>query len=327
MKKFTACLLVLVLAVSTVFANGNGESSGSDWVKKVDIVVPAKAGGGTDLMARAIFQNVAKQAGNNIGIINNETGNAVVAMEEVRNADKDGSKILFYNGGMLTRIAAGYYNHSIDEFTVLGVGHGPEPGYALLVAGDSGMSTIDDVIAKAKEKNGSMLFGCNVGGTTQLMGAQLAEALGVEFKYVASGADTNTLTELVGHSIDICYANINQARQYVESGKAIAIGVLPQSDDVLTSPLLPDVPSMQELGYDLKFIVFSLIMGPAGMDEGLAKQIYEYLTVALADEEVNNLLTPAGLATALYGFEEGREILAEETEKYIEIFERYGLKK
>lgn len=216
MKKLLVVAFIAILTIGIVFANGAAESDPASWAKTVDVVVPAKAGGGTDLAARSIFGAVAKLEGNSIGIVNNDSGNCVVAFEEVRNAEPDGSKILYFNSGFLTRVASGIYNHTLDDFKIIAISCGADPAYGIMVAADSGIETIEDLKAKAAAAPGSVLFGCNMGGTTQVAGNKLADALGVEFKMVHSGSDTSCLTELVGGSIDVCFANVNQAKQYAD---------------------------------------------------------------------------------------------------------------
>ena len=317
MRKVLFIALVAILG-GLLFAGGATEEG--EWARTVDVVVPVKAGGGTDLAARAIFDKVAKIADKSIGIINNDSGNCVVAFEEVRNSDPDGSKILYFNTGFLTRVAAGIYNHTIDEFKVIGVSHGVEPAYALLVSAESGITDIEQLKEKAKAAPGSMLFGCNVGGTTEIMGRQLADSMGVEFKYVHSGSDTGTLTELIGKSIDVCYANVNQARQYVESGRAVALGVLGQTDEPDRCSILPDIPNLIELGYDVYFGVYMVILGPASMPDELARKIYDYCVEAYADPDVVELLKPAALDGVFVPYDEAASLLAETQEVYNEAF-------
>jgi putative tricarboxylic transport membrane protein len=319
MKKLLTVLLILTVAFAA-FANGETEKADDAWAKTVDVIVPAKAGGGTDLAARAMWDYIAKQEGNNIGIVNNDTGNCVVAFEETRTAQTDGSKILFFNGGFLTRIASGIYNHKVEEFTPIAVFYGSDPAYALLVSSESDIKTIEDLKAAASSRE--VVFGCNIGGTTQVMANDLAKAMGVNFKVVMSGSDTTALTELVGRSIDVCYVNVNQARQYVESGKAVALGILGQDNTpAKRSPVLPDVPNMNELGYDVSFGVYFIVAGPKGMSTALVQKIYNYLVAATQDPEVRALLEPSGLLSDTFTpFDEMADVLKKAQDSYIAAF-------
>ncbi len=320
MKKVIAIMLISWMAIGFVFANGTNEADSAAWAKTVDVIAPVKAGGGTDLAARAIFDKVAKLSGNSIGIVNNDTGNCVVAFEEVRNAEPDGSKILFFNGGFLTRIASGVYNHTVEDFTIIGISHGADPAYALMVSANSGIHSVEDLKAYALANPGKVLFGCNMGGTTQVMGMDLAKTLGVEFKFVHSGSDTATLTELVGGSINVCYANVNQAKQYAESGKAVILGVLGQDNKGTRSPILPEYQNLIELGYDTYFGVYIIVLGPKDMNPELARKIYDYLVQAYNDPDVITLLAPAGLTGVYVPFDEAHDILVRDQASYVEAF-------
>ena len=71
--------------------------------------------------------------------------------------------------------------------------------------------------------------------------------------FVESGSDTEKLTALVGGTIDAALVNVNQAKQYVESGKAKALAVVSNGDEGARSSVLPEVPSFQEQGVDCTF--------------------------------------------------------------------------
>lgn len=320
MKKVFAMVLVMALCICVIFAQGAAENP-AEWAKIVDVVVPASAGGGTDLVARAFFDSIAKSSGNNIAIVNNTEGNCVVAFETVRNAEPDGSKILFFNGGFLTRVASGIYDKSVEDFKVIAATYGQEPSYALLVSADSKYKTIEELDAAVKANPGELLFGCNIGGTTQVMGMELAGAMGGDFKYVHSGSDTTTLTELVGGNIDVCYANVNQARQYVESGKAIALGILGQDLQPTRSSVLPEIPNMVELGYDVCFKVYLLVLGPKTMSDELALKIHDYLVAANSDPAVIEILTPGGFANQNFvPFDEAPATVLKDQQSYVSAF-------
>ena len=92
----------------------------------------------------------------------------------------------------------------------------------LVVSGGSSYQTLDDLIGAAKERPGEVMFGVETGGTVHIQTGLFAKAAGIDVKYVEAGSDTEKLTALVGNSIDACFVNANQAKQYVESGKARA---------------------------------------------------------------------------------------------------------
>ncbi|QQO08510.1 Bug family tripartite tricarboxylate transporter substrate binding protein [Breznakiella homolactica] len=327
MKKIGIAVL-LVMFSSFVFAAGGQDSGGTSMPKSVEVYVPARAGGGTDVMARSLASYINKNSGSNLTIVNNTDGNGVVAMEMVRNAKKDGSVILQFHSTMLIKTATGVYNRSAaDDFTVIGVSRGlDKASYTLLVSAASDMNTLQDVINKAKANPGKLLAGVETGGTAHILSGMFARAAGIDLKFVEAGSDTEKLTTLVGGSIDMCLVNPNQAKQYIESGRARALAVVSRDDRGERSAVLPTVPSFIEQGINFSFASIHLFLGPKGMDPALVQQFYEYYVAASNDADVNAILGPAGFQMEFFGREEGIEAIRKQQAEIDVVVADLGLK-
>lgn len=314
-----------VVAVSALVGCAGGKSTGG-LPKTIEVQVPAKAGGGTDVMARALSSKITKDSGVNMTIVNNTDGGGVVAMETVRTAKGDGSKVLQFHTTMLIKTATGVYDKTCaDDFKIIGVSQGIEKAqYVLVVSADSGIATLDDFIAAASSEE--MKLGVETGGTAHIMTGLFAQAANLSVKYVEAGSDTEKLTALVGGTIDGALVNVNQAKQYVESGKAVALAVVSNGDEGARSSVLPDVPSFEEQGIDCTFSTINLFCGPKDMSEEVAKQLYDYYAAAAASDEVNETLMPAGMAMEFLSYEEGPALVAEQQEKINAVVEELGLK-
>lgn len=330
MKKRLLVLVLLGIMLVSVTGCSDGNAKSSEWAKNVEVLVPAKPGGGTDLMARALANKVSEYSGSTITIVNNTDGGGVVACEKVANAKKDGSTLLQWHLTMLIKTATGVYNKSAaEDFTVLGVAAPKDKANnALVVSNNSPYNTLDDLIAAAKEKPGEILFGVETGGTVHIQTALFAKAAGIDVKYVEAGSDTEKLTALVGNSIDACFVNANQAKQYVESGKVKVLGVISNSSEGGRSSVFPDVPDFIEQGLDLSFNMLNVILlGPKGMDPELAQKIHDYYATAANDEEVVKILAPAGMEMEFLSLEDGLNTLKNMQNQIDAVVEELGLKK
>ena len=110
-KRVLGLVLAGIMAASlSGCSSANGKSG--EWAKNVEIQVPAKAGGGTDVMARTLANQVAKDSGSTITIVNNTDGSGVVACEKTAAGKKDGSTLTQWHITMLIKTAAGIYNKS-----------------------------------------------------------------------------------------------------------------------------------------------------------------------------------------------------------------------
>jgi len=293
--------------------------------KNITVQVPAKAGGGTDVMARALTQQITADTGSNMTVVNNMDGNGVVAMETVRSAKGDGSTILQYHTSMLIATATGVYDHDIlDDFTVIGIAQGTEKGqYCLVTNGESDLDTLDKFIEYGK--NNEVKIGVQTGGSMHIVSGLMAKATGIQAKFVEAGSDTEKLTALVGNTIDACIVNVNQAAQYVESGKAHGLAVVTNGEEGAKSTVLPDIPSFDELGYDVNFTTLTIIAGPKDMDAGVAKGLYDAFAAAAQADAVNEVLEPAGMAMVFYDQEEGIKQLEAQKEMINSLVDELGL--
>lgn len=326
MKKrvLSAVLAGVMAAAMLTGCSGGGSKSGLP--KTIEVQVPAKAGGGTDVMARALSTKVSQDAGINMTVVNNTDGGGVVAMETVRTSKNDGSKLLQFHTTMLIKTATGVYDKSAaDDFKIIGVSQGTDKAqYTFVVSAGSGIATLEDFLKAAESKE--MKLGVETGGTSHIMTGMFVKASGINAKYVEAGSDTEKLTALVGGTIDGAMVNANQAKQYVESGKAVALAVVSNGDEGARSTVLPDVPSFEEQGVDCTFATVNLFCGPKDMSEETAKKLYDYYAAAAASEEVNKTLEPAGMAMEFMSYEEGPELVAELQANINTVVEELGLK-
>lgn len=340
MKKLVSLLLAATLALGLAACGGGGnsgdsgngggaassdngenaESSSSSSVelpKSIEVQLPASAGGGTDVVARALTTYINQNSDTNMTIVNNTDGSGVVAMETVRTAKADASKILFFHTTMAIKTATGVYDYSAaDDFKLIAYGQSTDPGgYVLVVSADSGIETLDDYIAAANEANGEFTIGIETGGSSHIMAGIAAEQMGVTLKYTDAGADTDKLTSLVGGNINSALVNANQAKQYIEGGMVNALACFSSSDEGGRCSNLPDVPSFKEQGYDCVYGTNFYVLGPKDMSDELAQEICRLFTAAAEDPDTAEILNGAGMGTTFVPYADGPALISAEQEK------------
>ena len=159
------------------------------------------------------------------------------------------------------------------------------------------------------------------------MAGLVVKATGINVKFVESGSDTEKLTALVGNTIDAALVNSNQAKQYVESGKAKALAVVSNGEEGARSSVLPDVPSFEEQGVDCTFSTLNIFLAPKDTSDEITKKLYDYYAAAASSDEVNEILKPAGMAMEFFPYEEGLQKLKDQQEQLNAVVEELGLKK
>ena len=319
-KKLILVALVLAMAFSSIAA-------AASLPKKIEVQLPAKAGGGTDVAGRQLTDWISKNGGTTMTIKNNTDGSGVVAFETIRTAKKDASKILFFHTTMLIKYATGIYNQSpADEFKVAGVGLPTEKGgYVLVVGKDSGVTDLDSFIALAKEKNGELRIGVETGGSSHIMSGMLTKELGIDLRIVESGPDTEKLTNLVGGSIDCALVNSNQAKQYIEGEKVNAIACFSATDEGGRNSVLPDVPSFKELGYDLVFGTYFYVLLPKTASDETAEAVHDLFASAASDPEVKEILEKSGFGMEFAPYADGEKLIRGQQDSLVTVCQELGL--
>lgn len=308
MKKLMALILALAMVLSlaactqnqpgtnntdppTESQNSTSGNPTSSWPDgDVTIIVPAAAGGGTDIFARAVADGLKRTTGKNFNIVNVDAGSGMVGFEQLRNSAPDGKSIMFWHAGFYVTHFTGQYEHNPNtEFSPLVMFEpvGDDGKQVFVVKGDSKWNTLDELLADAATNPGTITYGCSVGGSAEMVARMLMSAGDAEFRLVDAASQTDKITGVAGGNIDVSAITLAGALQYVESGDLKILAVV---DKEGTS----DYKSAYELGYEDCYWAQNLcVYGPVGMDESLCRTINEAIAAAVEDETTYNALATA----------------------------------
>ncbi len=345
-KRMLALVLAGMMAFSMTGCSGSADSSGpaaketaakgaaegqeasASLPQKIEMQVPASAGGGTDVAARALTAYINSNFDSNTTVVNNTDGSGVVAMETVRNGKADGSQLLFFHTTMCIKTATGVYDHvGHEEFKVIGAATPVEKGGYVLVVPTGDITDLDGFVEAAKAAGGSMMIGVETGGSAHIMSGMMCKELGIELKYVEAGSDTDKLTALVGGSIQCALVNANQAKQYIEAGKVNALACFSATEEGGRNSLIPDVPSFKELGYDCVFGTYFYLLANPEMDDATAQAILAMFDAAAKDEKTREILEGAGMAMEFVPYEKAQATMKGQQEELDVVCAELGLKK
>lgn len=305
-----------------------GQAASANLPKKIEMQVPASAGGGTDVAARALSAYINSNSDSNTTVVNNTDGSGVVAMETVRTGKADGSELLFFHTTMCIKTATGVYDHTgHEDFKVIGAGTPVEKGGYVLVVPSGDITDLEGFVEAAKAAGGNMMIGVETGGSSHIMSGMMCKELGIELKYVEAGSDTDKLTALVGGSIQCALVNANQAKQYIEAGKVNALACFSATEEGGRNSLVPDVPCFKELGYNCVFGTYFYILANPEMDDATAQAVLGLFDAAAKDEETRGILEGAGMAMEFVPYEEANATMKGQQEALNVVCEELGLKK
>lgn len=297
---------ILTSVIALAMALPGTEAFAETWPSgAVQLIVPAKPGGGTDAAARLIGAALSEKTGGNFVVVNNPGGGGAIAAEQVRTANADGHTLLFYHSGLLSAYHTGGYDHSpIDEFT-LAIAMPVAGSYALAVSADSPYQTMADLVQASKDTPDKITLGVQLRGSTHFMAGLIAMSSGSQFRVVEAGSDADKLVQLQGQQINAALVNTPGALQYVEKGDLRVLATIAGTPD--RDGNASNFPSMAELGYtDAIYGLDFLIMGPAGMDGAKVDAINAAFSAVLNDPAISEKLTTMRMPISSLGVNESR---------------------
>ena len=244
MKHLRLLAIALAMLVSPV-ANAQSTSSGYP-SKTITLVVPYAAGGFADIRARKIGEKLAKALNVTVVIDNKAGAGGVLGTNYVAKSPADGSTLgmgnfapLSVNVSLMSKLP---YDPQADIVPIIMVEKSP---LILTVSPTQGMTSVQDVIAKAKAKPGTITYGSSgIGGAHHLSGAMFGHQAAIDIVHVPYKGGGNAATDLLAGHISMMFEMGYAALPSVEAGKIKAIAVT-SSKRLL---LLPDVPTVAESG-------------------------------------------------------------------------------
>ncbi|WP_155808286.1 tripartite tricarboxylate transporter substrate binding protein [Bordetella petrii] len=213
--------------------------------RPVNRVVPFPAGGTTDVLARALGQELAKSLGQPVVVENKPGAGATLGADYVAKAPADGYVLLMgaVHHTIATSVYRGLqYDFQKDFTPVTTVALVPN---ILVVNPRVPAQNVQELLALARQEPGKLTFGSNGMGTGQhLIGAQFQDMGGVKLLHVPYKGSGPLTTDLLGGQIDMSFDTITPVLAHVKSGKLRALAVTTDQ----RSAALPEVPTLQEAG-------------------------------------------------------------------------------
>ncbi len=236
----------------------------------VQVYVPAKAGGSSDIHARVFAQYMQEATGKPFVVVNQPAGGGSVSYEAVRTAKPDGNTLVFTHTGIIVNYYTGVYDNPIGDFTPVAILQSM-PAQVYGVAPNSKWANFKDFVEDAKANPDKVKIGVQMGATTHLIAGNIMRELGIKLKLVQAGDEVEKVAALQGGFIDIANLGAGSAAQYIQAGKMKVVGSL---DNVVDSKYPQFIP-VKDQGFDVGWASDMCLFGPAGMDPALVARINE----------------------------------------------------
>ena len=284
--------------------------------KPIRVIVPYAAGGGADLLARIVGQELSQRLKQPVIVENQGGGSNTIGMRAVATAPKDG-----YTLGLATPVfvmtPSLMKDHPYDplkDFVPVGmIGSTP---LVLCVHPSVPAKSLKEFIALAKSKPGSLNFASLGTSTTQGLAAYLfnfmtgIEAVEVPYKGSAPGT-----TDLLAGNVQYMFNALPSMTQHILAGKLHGLGVSSRKP----SAQLPGVPPINATVPGYEVVTWYSFVTPAGTPEAVIHRLNRELSAIVESPEMKKKLAEQGVDADAMSVGELKKLYADETAKWAKV--------
>ncbi|HZC55654.1 MAG TPA: tripartite tricarboxylate transporter substrate-binding protein [Xanthobacteraceae bacterium] len=266
-----------------------GPAQAQSWPSKpIKAFIPFGAGSATDIIPRAVFDQLSPVLGQPIVVENRGGAGGALGVGEVTRADPDGYTILADSSALSVApwiVPNLPYDTAKDLSGVVPLGKNAN---VLVVNPAKGWKTAQDMVAAAKANPGSINYGsAGVGTATHVSAERFRTSAGFQATHVPYKGGAEALTDLLGGRIDFYFCPISTALPLVRDGKLIALAVSTPT----RAPDLPDVPTTLEAGYpNSDYTVWYGVFMPSKTPRDIVQKFYSVATGVLQTPAIKQRL-------------------------------------
>jgi tripartite-type tricarboxylate transporter receptor subunit TctC len=313
----------LVLAACALLATMPAASAGYP-ERIVKIVVPFAPGGGTDVIARTLAQEMAKDLGQSVIIENKPGAGTIIGTQAVATSEPDGYTLLmgtFANAVNPSLYAKLSYDQHRDLAPVALVARSFN---IVVVNPKSEIKSIPDLIAAAKAEPDKLSYGTYGTGTSAHLAGELFKHLAkVNLTTVPYKGAAPAITDLIGGQIQVMFTTVASADSLIEAGRLRALAVTSAE----RSPAFPDLPTVSEAGvpgYDAE--AWYGLFAPAGTPADIIARLNQSAATAVQSEAFKMLVKNEGLIMVASPPDELDRYLRAEEDRWRKVIEDAGIK-
>jgi len=292
--------------------------------RPIRMIVPFAAGGTVDIVARIVGAKLTDMTGARVVIDNRGGAGGVIGTEMAARSPGDGYTLLMHSAAITydpTLHDKLPYDTMKDLVPVAMVGTTPN---LLVVAPSFPARSVTDLLAKGREKPGSLTYATGGFGSSSHLAVTLFSYLsGVKFNHVPYKGAGPALADVVSGHVDFTVATMPGAIQQVRSGLLRALGI----STLTRSPELPDVPTIAEAGLPgYEYVAWFGLFAPGTTSPALVAHINDLLRQAVDASDTRERLRPQGVEPVLLLPDQLREKVKSEIELWAPVIIKSGMK-
>ena len=313
---------VLLAAVSVFLATA---AQAETWPSRlIKATIPFGAGSAADVVPRLVFDRLSAVLGQPIVVENRAGAGGTVGTAAIAKSEPDGYSLLAHSSA-LTIAPAIFSNLSYDATkdlsSVLMIGSSAN---VMIVPNARPWKTIQDFIADAKAKPGSISFGSvGIGSAVHISAEKFRLAAGIEATHVPYRGGSEVIADILGGRIDLYFCPLATALPLIKEGqvKALVVSTNKRVAD------LPDVPTPAEIGLkNADSTIWFGVFVPAKTPRDIVERLHAAGEKVLSDPMTQESLKKLGVEPMPLGPKDMDDLVMRETAANLELIKAAGIK-
>ncbi|HYR00621.1 MAG TPA: tripartite tricarboxylate transporter substrate binding protein [Casimicrobiaceae bacterium] len=288
--------------------------------KPVTIVVPFPAGGSSDMIGRALAQKMSESFGQSVVVDNKAGATGAIGAAAVKNAAPDGYTLLVSSLAVFVvnpHLQKTLQYDPLKDFDLITVA--VQAPNVLVCNPDFEAKTVQDLIAYERKNPGTLSFASSGAGSSDHLTAELFwQETGTTGLHVPYKGGAPAISDLIAGHVQCSFQNINAVIGHIQAGKLRALAITSGK----RSPLLPDVPTLGELGIKgVEVYSWQAMAAPRGLPADVRSKIHAAAVAALRDPAVAKRMTDIGFEIVANTPEEFARFQAAEYARWKKVIE------
>ncbi|MES2189754.1 MAG: tripartite tricarboxylate transporter substrate binding protein [Pseudomonadota bacterium] len=275
--------------------------------KPVTIVVGYSAGGGVDAMARILAEKLPSIIGQPVIVENRPSVGAIVGTSYVAKAKPDGYTLLMGAPGPIIFNHAVYAKLPYAPQDLTPISFVSDSPLILIVNANNPAKNVQELVAQSKQNPDKSNYGAS-SASFQLITELFKKKTGGQFTHIPYKGANDAVTAVMAGDITMALADSGPASVGLQSGrvKALAVTSAQRMKDY------PNVPTLAELGIDLKVSLWIGLLAPAGIPADVLKTLQDAVAKAVAMPDVQKRMTTMSVIPMSNTSEEFAKVIASE---------------
>lgn len=262
----------------------------AQWPERaITLVVPAAAGGTTDIAARVLAEKMSKDLGANIVVENKGGGGGSIGTAQVARSKPDGYTLLMGNIGPVAINFSLYKQLSYKAEDLRGITNVISVPNILVVHADSPVRNVQELVALAKTKTLNVSTS-GIGQSPHMSSEMFRQKAEMDVTLVPFPGAAPAVTALLGQQVDYMIDNLPSSMPHIKSGKFRALAITSGT----RSAQLPQVPTMTEAGVPMTVTAWFGLLAPAGVPDAIVSKVQQAARKAMQTQEVQQKFADLG---------------------------------